>query len=228
VTGKCPRPVRRAVLTHHHEDHGGNLGRLQQELGLPAFAPPAALAPLERGFPLRLYQRLVWGVPRRLRAAPLPERLEIDGEPVEALPVPGHSPDSTAFLVPGRGWLFAGDLYISSRPRYLRADEDLDAVIASLGRVLERDFAVVFCAHRGVLRHGRAALAAKRGFLLELCQRVAALHGEGRTAEEITRTLLGREGLMTWVTQHHFAKRALVGACLRRAAGAPGGGLSRG
>jgi hypothetical protein len=130
-------------------------------------------------------QRLVWGVPARLRAASLPERPEIAGEPVEALPLPGHSPDSTGFLVPGRGWLFAGDLYIASRPRCLRADEDLDARIASLGMALERDFAVVFCAHRGVPRDGRAGLAAMRGFLIELCERVAALHAEGRAAASV-------------------------------------------
>ena len=163
----------------------------------------------------------MWGRPVRLRPAPLPERLEIAGEPVEALAVPGHSPDSTCFLVPGRGWLFAGDLYIASRPRYLRADEDLDAMVGSLERVLERDFGTLFCAHRGVVPDGRAALRAKRDFLVGLVERVAALVGEGRAPREITRMLLGREGLMTWVTQHHFAKRTLIEACLRRAARAP-------
>jgi glyoxylase-like metal-dependent hydrolase (beta-lactamase superfamily II) len=214
------RPVRRALVTHHHEDHGGNLARIGRTLGLDTYAPEAARAPLAEGFPLRLYQRVIWGSPLALRAAPLPERLEIAGEPIEALPTPGHSRDLTCFLVPGRGWLFGGDLYITSRPRYLRVDEDLGAMILSLERTLERDFETLFCAHRGVVADGKRALRAKRDFLVALCERVAALDRQGIQAGEIARRLLGDEGLMAWITNFHFSKRALVEACLRRAAGA--------
>jgi hypothetical protein len=73
----------------------------------------------------------------------------------------------------------------------------------------------MFCAHRGVIASGKAALRRKLDFLESLCQQVADLHRQGRSREEITRRLLGREGLMTLLTGYHFSKRNLIDACLQ-------------
>jgi len=128
----------------------------------------------------------------------------------------------TCLLERERGWLFTGDLYIAARTRLLRQDEDLGAEITSLRRMLELDFDTVFCAHRGVLGAGKAALRRKLDFLESLCQQVADLRRQGRSREEITRLLLGREGLMTLLTGYHFSKRNLIAACLRALPAAAG------
>jgi hypothetical protein len=72
----------------------------------------------------------------------------------------------------------------------------------------------VFCSHRGVVRSGKQALRAKLDSLETLCQRVGRLRSEGRSADEITRLLLGRENWLSWATGLHFSKRNLIRGCL--------------
>jgi glyoxylase-like metal-dependent hydrolase (beta-lactamase superfamily II) len=219
------RAVRQVVVTHYHEDHGGNLAPIRRAFAAPVYAPRLGLAELASGFQQRPYQRLFWGRPEPVEARELPQEVPLDGGgALEAIPAAGHSADMTCLLERNRGWLFTGDLYIAARTRLLRQDEDLGAEIASLRRVLDLDFDTLFCAHRGVLGSGKAALRRKLDFLESLCQQVADLRRQGRSREEITRQLLGREGLMTLLTGYHFSKRNLIDACLQalpRATGRP-------
>lgn len=213
------RRIRQVVVTHHHEDHSGNLARLgaaarDEQAGPSIFSPAGSIERLARGFPLRPYQRLFWGRPRRCRPEPVPDEIDAGDLTLRRLAAPGHSDDMTCYLAPDRGYLFTGDLYISSKVKYLRKDEDLRMQIESLRRILEVDFGTIFCSHRGVVESGKEALRRKLDFLVSLGDRVVHLHGEGRSVREITRAVLGREGLMPWMTGFHFSKRNLVEACL--------------
>ncbi len=213
------RDVRRVVVTHHHEDHSGNLAPIRSTLGPEVYSPPASIAPLRDGFALRPYQRVIWGRPARVQSEPMPREIEIGaGRTLLALPSPGHSTDMTCYLVSQRGWLFTGDLFISQKARYLRTDEDVLQQIESLRRILAHDFATVFCSHRGVVTPGREALRAKLDFLVSLCERVRRLRDEGRSRREMTRLLLGREDWLSWMTGLHFSKRNLIRSCLEAVA----------
>ena len=215
------REVERVIVTHHHEDHSGNLARAHRALEPAILSPPASVEAIAGGFALKPYQRFLWGKPRRVRPAPMPEEIAIGGGlRLRSVAAPGHSDDMTCYLEPERGFLFTGDLYIASKTRYLRQDEDLGQQIASLRRVLTLDFDTVFCSHRGVIRPGKEALAKKLDFLESLCERVRHLRGEGRGLREITRLLLGREDLMTVLTGFHFSKRNLIAACYELTDGA--------
>ncbi len=208
-------PLSRVVLTHHHEDHCGNAARLARELEVPVLAPAASLEPLAGGFPVQLYRRLVWGVPKRVSARPLPEEISVEGgfrlQPIAA---PGHSADMTCLLEPRQGWLFAGDLYVTGRPRYLRSDEDVGQTIASLRRLESLSFDTLLCAHRGSLKKGPERLRKKREYLEELRGAARRRHRAGDTLEVITRALLGREDFLSWFSGFHFSKRNLVRSCL--------------
>lgn len=209
------RAIERVLITHHHEDHSGNGARLGRDLGAAVYLPPAGVDAVERGFPLRMYQRVIWGVPDRFTPRAVPAEMAIDGGlSLRALPAPGHSPDMTCYLEPNRGWLFTGDLYIASRPRFLRADERIGQQIESLRRILDVEFETLFCAHRGVVPDGPAALRAKLGYLVSLRDEARELHQAGRPVSEITRRLLGREGMMSYLTLFNFSKRNLIRACL--------------
>lgn len=214
------RQVRRVVVTHYHEDHAGNLGRVPEA---ELLAPAASLRPLSEGHFLRPYQRLIWGRPPTVEAQPVPGKIELPhGGRLRAIATPGHSADSTCYLDAQRGHLFSGDLFISTRTRYLRKDENLPAQIASLRSVLELDFDTLLCAHRGVIADGKGALRRKLDTLESLCEEVAALHDQGLDARQITRRLLGREDGMTWWTGLHFSKKQLVEGCLAALAADPG------
>ncbi len=209
------RDVDRVVITHHHEDHSGNGARLERDMNADVFLPSEGIELMKRGFPLRAYQRIIWGVPVRFEAKSVPDELSLEsGFLLRAISAPGHSSDMTCYLEPNRGWLFTGDLYITSKPLFLRADENLGDQIESLRGVLELDFETVFCAHRGVVSNGREAIQAKLDYLVSLRDEVRTLHAEGRSVSEIKRTLLGREALLSFITLFHFSKKNLIEACL--------------
>jgi len=210
------RTVERALITHHHEDHGGNGARLRSELDAAVYVPRRGRDYFVDGFRLRLYQRVIWGTPRRFAPDAAPGEIDCgSGFRLRTVDAPGHSPDMTCYLEPNRGWLFTGDLYIAAKPRFLRVDEDVNDHIRSLREVLTLDFETVFCAHRGVIQDGRRAIRAKLDYLESLRGEARRLRDTGHSVAAITRELLGREGFVTYFTAFHFSKRHFVRACLR-------------
>ncbi len=210
------KPVRQVAVTHHHEDHAGNLARLQGKADRPLLAPAESLELLASGFPLQVYRRIIWGQPGLARAEPLPASLPLAaGGGLEPVLLPGHSPDMTCLLERSRGVLFGADLYISSRPRYLRQDEDLTGILQSLRRALALDFGTLLCSHRGVLLDAKEALQRKLDYLVSLSQQASELHSQGIAAASITRRLLGREDSVSLISLGHFSKRNLIRECLR-------------
>ncbi len=209
------RAVEQVMITHHHEDHSGNGAQLQRQMHAAVYGPARGVDLMQRGFPLRPYQHVIWGAPERFLPRRVPSQIDLgDGLSLRPVATPGHSPDMTCYLEPERGWLFTGDLYIANKPRFMRADENVHDEIRSLRRVLQLDFGTLFCAHRGVVADGPGAIRGKLDYLVSLRAQVQALHSEGRTIHQITRWLLGRESLMSFLTLFHFSKRNLVRACL--------------
>jgi len=209
------KPIQHVLLTHHHEDHGGNGARIRRETGVPVLAPLGGIECMAQGFPLRPYQRIFWGKPRTFEPEAVPDEIDLgDGFRLRAITTPGHSPDMTCYLEPDRGWLFSGDVFIGVKPRYLRADEDLNTEVESLRYILRYDFDTVFCAHAGVAAKGREVIKKKLDYLESLRERARALQKEGRSVREITHALVGKEGPISWVTLYHFSKKNLIKGCL--------------
>lgn len=209
------RGVRRVLITHHHEDHSGNGAAIQQELNIPVLAPELSISYLEKGYPIQLYRRVIWGNPAKFRAEVLPRELKLAaGLSLQLLPAPGHAPDMVCFLIPQRGWLFTGDLFITPNPQFAREADHYRQEMESLREVLEHDFATLFCAHRGVVENGKEMLRRKLAYLEELHDRVREMRRAGKSLREIRLTLLGREGIMSWLTCFHFSRRNMIKALL--------------
>jgi glyoxylase-like metal-dependent hydrolase (beta-lactamase superfamily II) len=211
------KPLRQVLATHHHEDHAGNLAVIAREFGCPVFAPAASIEALEQGFHLQLIRRIVWGSPQgRVRATPLPDEIRAGpGNCLTPIATPGHSPDLTCLLEPDRGWLFAGDLFIAPKILYLRRDENLAVMLDSLRLIQRYDFDTVFCSHRGIVLDGKKALKKKLDNLEALCEQAGSLYRAGNDSGAITRQLLGKESLASWISGGDFTKRNLIEACLR-------------
>jgi glyoxylase-like metal-dependent hydrolase (beta-lactamase superfamily II) len=191
--------VRRAVLTHHHEDHAGNAGRLGRE-GVAVQAGDRTRALVARDLPIRFYQHLLWGKARPARAGRIDADLHIGPHRALVVPAPGHCEDQVAFHVPGEGWLFSGDAFIHERVKVFRRDEDFAATVATLERFLALDFDVLLCAHRPRFSGGKAAIRTKLGWLREVEGRARALHREGLPVREIARRTVPAAGPLTWIT----------------------------
>ena len=207
--------VRQVVLTHHHEDHVGNSAALERRFGIVPFASQKALSRLERPQPLEFYRRLVWGSPRPAKARLVPPIIETRQFRFRVIDTPGHSEDHICLYEENRGWLFSGDLYINSRLKYMRADEDVPLLIRSLEKAVALEPARLFCAHRGEVAEPRQALRRKIDYLEELGGRIRELHRAGLNAEEIRKHLFPAPTLMEIFTRGHFSRANFIHAFLR-------------
>ena len=122
--GVSPEDVRQVFLTHIHLDHAGASGHLAgllpnatfyvHEVGLPHLVDPSKLLKSAT----RIYgERMdeLWGevypVPEdRLEVLEGGEELEAAGGALAAYYTPGHAYHHLAYLVPGSGALFTGDV----------------------------------------------------------------------------------------------------------------------
>lgn len=182
-------PVKRLLLTHHHEDHSGNAALIAQTCDAAVLGHRITAQKMENIRPIMPYQHLVWGQSRAVHVTPLPPILEFNRHRFLAIHTPGHSKDHTAYLETEHGWLFSGDLYLGERIKFFRSDEKIDQQIRSLKTVLQYDFDALFCGHNPVLKGGRKKLRGKLDYLEEIFGKVRLLQSEGLPEKEIVRRM---------------------------------------
>jgi glyoxylase-like metal-dependent hydrolase (beta-lactamase superfamily II) len=177
--------IRRALLTHYHEDHAGNAASLAAQ-GVEVLASTETAPLVERSLPIRFYQHVLWGAAPVARATPFAgETVPLGRFEARVVPAPGHCDDQVVFHVPSEGWLFSGDVFIHERVRVFRRDEDFARTVATLERLVALDFDVLLCAHRPRLTGGKRALREKLSHLRGLESRVRELHARGSSTREI-------------------------------------------
>ncbi|MCI0626261.1 MAG: MBL fold metallo-hydrolase [Acidobacteria bacterium] len=209
--------VQQCVTTHHHEDHSGNHRLLFEQFHITPLAHARAVERIARPeeHP-QMYRRMAWGVPVAAGAQAVGERIETPQHTLQVLDTPGHAEDHIALWEPKRKWLFSGDLYLAPRLKYLRADEDIHAMLDSLRRMIALEPKVLFCQHRGRVENGAALLRSKLVFLTELGGQIHELHRRGLDEAAITRALPGSDLIWRTWTSGHFSKANFVRAFLRR------------
>ncbi|GAA5314895.1 MAG: MBL fold metallo-hydrolase [Candidatus Pelagadaptatus aseana] len=210
------KQVEQVLITHHHEDHSGNAANIKRMTGITPLAPATTCDILKRGFKIPPWQKMMWGKSGKLSCDPLPDQLQLaNGEAVTPIFTPGHAKDMHCYLLPERGWLFSADLYLASYLKMLRSDENAQVLVDSINQVLQQDFEVIVCLHRGVVEGGKQRLTDKRDYILEFAGKVQALHREGMSDRQITHRLLGKESPVSVLTGYNFSKINLVSSCKR-------------
>lgn len=209
------REVDRVMITHHHEDHSGNGAQLKSNIDAPILMPPSGLDRMKSGFNISYAQARTWGKSKAFEAEAVPEDVAIhDGITLRSIHAPGHSHDMTCYLEPNRGWLFCGDVYIASRTKYFRFDENIHQQIDSLERCLQLDFETLLCSHRGPLADGKRRVKEKMDFLNDLRAQVLDLHHQGLPPSQISKKILGPEDKMRWMSLGKFKKFHIIQSCL--------------
>lgn len=179
--------IQTIALTHHHEDHSGNAAFLSALHGASVVGHPVTVEKMKNGFTILPYQKIGSGRALPVKMDILPDRLETDHFILEPVYTPGHSRDHTCFIERNMGWLFSGDLYLSSEIRFFRSDECMEDLIQSIKKILTEDFSVLFCSHNPVLSHGKEALKRKLQYLEDFTGEVKLMAGSGMDEKEILR-----------------------------------------
>ena len=204
---------RGALLTHHHEDHSGNLDRLL-DLDIPIGAAAATIGALGHPMAMGLYRQVVWGRPRRADiAAVAARRFE---EPALALiHTPGHSDDHHVVWDAERETVYAGDLFLGIKVRVARPEEDPRALVRSLRRTMALQPRLLFDAHRGPVPDPVGALGAKVSWLDDVIGAIDQRVADGWSDRAIARQVLGREGITHYVSAGDLSNINFVRAVRR-------------
>ena len=213
VRALAGRPPRGAVITHHHEDHAGNVAWLAQR-GIPTWLAPATAVLLRDFGPIGFYRRFTWRSMAPLAEAPPPH----DPAPLAMIPTPGHTHDHHVAWDAATRTLYAGDLFLGIKVRIAHHDEDPYALVDSLERAAALEPVRLFCAHRGLVEDAAAQLRAKaawhRALLAEIARRIAAGHDDRRIVKE----LMGGESATGRASFGEYSRASLVATVRRRTA----------
>jgi len=158
--------VHTILLTHGHIDHWAGALKFPRAV-VRTGAGDVPLIRRERECQSWLSRTLIaWFAPKlppppRLVGLEGDARLDVDGEPIDAILLPGHTPGSAAYLF--RGMLFTGDSLFRSRSHGLSAANPMFTDDSALNRrSLEKLRAVAFTrvadGHTGVAENAHAKL----------------------------------------------------------------------
>lgn len=153
------------LLTHFHEDHSGNAFAISQLKQIEVLGHPITAEKLKKGFHILPYQRFMFGNASSVVVHSYPDSIKTDHYTLYPIHTPGHSKDHTVYLEKENGWLFSGDLYLSSKIKYFRSDESIVDQINSLKKLLAYDFDALFCTFNPCVSGGKAKLKEKLDFL---------------------------------------------------------------
>ncbi len=209
------RRIDRVLLTHHHEDHSGNVLPIQKIKNVPVYGHPLTAEKLKKGFRIMPYQIYTWGKADKVEIEHLPPQIETERFSFITIHTPGHSKDHTVFLEKERGWLFSGDLFLGPRIKYFRADEKLKDSIESLRKVLQYDFETLFCSLNPQPRNGKQMLQRKLENLEDLYGKVEKLVHEGYDEKSIIKIMGEEIKLIKYITFGNVSRAHMIGAAIR-------------
>ena len=186
ITMLLQYPIQQIFITHHHEDHTGNLDILQKKLNCPSYASASCVEIMKSPPSISFGQWLTWGDRNpNFDLTPKEKSIATEHYNFQIIPVPGHAPDMVCLLEANEGWLFSSDLFVSEYIRYFLHSESMQQQIESIRKVLQYDFEIMFCGHNPQFKNCKQKLKNKLDFFLNFYGQVADLYHKGHSADSI-------------------------------------------
>jgi ribonuclease/clavin/mitogillin len=210
-------PVKQIFITHHHEDHTGNLTALVDLFSCPAYASEKCAQIMKNPPAISPAQKMTWGDrPAFHKLVPTKEFIETPNYRFQMIPIPGHAEDMVALYEPEQRWLFSADLYVNHYISYFLPEESVAQQIKSINTILALDFDILLCGHNPKFEGGKELLRKKRDFLNQFYDRVASLYQRGYNAKEIFKKLKFKEkGFIKWLSRGKLSRINMVKAVIR-------------
>lgn len=202
-------PIDAVVVTHHHEDHVGNVEAVQAGLDVDAYASTWTLKQLRTPARLTLYRRFVWGTPHPGRFRAAGRTISTRHHEFEVIHVPGHTLGDLALVEATEGWAFVGDLFLATQQAITQPGEDYAATLASLEKVARFKPRFLFTGRR-VYDNAMVVLQARIAFLKQVLQQVLGLRKQGLTSAQIRRRLFGFESPLYYWSKRELSKQRFV------------------
>ncbi|MCX7680244.1 MAG: MBL fold metallo-hydrolase [Spirochaetes bacterium] len=188
------------AITHIHEDHTGLAWWLQNEKNVTIYIHKNSIEEASHDSNIPFYRKLVWGNRKGFRAFPIPAQLQTEYYSFDVIEAPGHHNDHIVLYEKSNGWLFTGDLFVSTKQRVAFVDENINTTIQTLQQLLVLDFEIIFCSHSGQQQKGKEKLKRKLDYFLSIQQQVQILKQKGLTTQEIDKILFPQPNLWTVVS----------------------------
>jgi glyoxylase-like metal-dependent hydrolase (beta-lactamase superfamily II) len=210
------KAVKAALNTHSHEDHISANKFLQDAYEIDVYAHPLAIDKINKSPQLYPYQEEVWGLPVPSEVKPVGDYINTKGYRFEVIPTPGHDRDHICLFERKNGWLFTGDLYVTTKPVVCRPNDDMWQVIADLKEIEALDARFMFPAPTHVVKNPAEKLEVLISYLEGLGSRIEGLYNKGLGIEHIRQEVFGEEGPIAEWTQQQFSSLNLVKSFLKR------------
>lgn len=187
-------PVEQMFITHHHEDHSGNIDRLARHFDCPVYSSSLCRKMMKAPPAISPAQKVFWGDRPACDLLQTKEGLlETQRFQFQLIPIPGHAPDMLALYEPNKGWMFSADLFVYHYILYFLAPESTWDQIESIRRILTYDFEILLCSHNPQFKMGQEGLRKKLQYLEDFYGAVANEYHKGYSAKEIFRRLALKE-----------------------------------
>lgn len=186
LSAMCSLPIEQIFITHHHEDHTGNLQQVQEQQDCATYASSTCVEMMKSPPSISPAQRLTWGdrPPNRTIVAE-DRQISTSRYRFDVVPIPGHAVDMVGLHEPNEGWFFSSDLWVSSHIRYFMRSESMKQQIESLKRAQALDFDVLLCGHNPQFNNGKAKLYQKQQFMEKFYEEAATLYHQGNPSSVI-------------------------------------------
>ena len=190
--------IDKIILTHHHEDHSGNVEELKKKKGVPVYASPLCCKLIQNPKRIEPARIMSWGQPKKAtaRALDLTKDVVTDHYKFEIIETPGHAIDQISLYEANKGWLFSGDIFVHHYIKAFMRDENILEQINSIKKLLQLEFDVLFCNHQPVFKKGKDRLSNKLDFLENFYTSVKTEHYKGKTPKQIMKSLQLKEQRM--------------------------------
>jgi len=195
------------LITHHHEDHAGNV-ELVASRGVPLGASDDTLGRLRDPRPIGFYRRVTWGSSPPLRSPVTP----FAHEELTLVPAPGHSPDHHVVWDATDGTLFGGDLYLGVKVRIAHPGEDPRQLARTLRTIAALGPARLFDAHRGFVADPVPLLVAKADWTEATIAAIDHRIQAGAPDSVIVRELFGGESVPGYFSRGDYSRTNYVRA----------------
>ena len=205
--------INKIILTHHHEDHTGNVAFLMNELNIDAYAHPTAVKIMGKGYRMSPLAKLMNGSVEKAVLKPIGTEETIQTEHYSLQPIytPGHCDDHYCYYERNKGWLFSGDLYVADKIKYFANYESLLTQIESIKKLVALDFDTLFCSHNPKTHGGKQRLQNKLQFFEDFAGTVTRYYEQGHNARQIFALMGMKENYLNkYITLGGFCAENMV------------------